>query len=78
MKHVKQIGLILMLSFSLSGCISTIVGAAVDTTIAVVKVPFKVGGAVLDVVKGDPDKADANNGDSDKHNNQTNKQESEQ
>ena len=37
----------------LSGCASTIIGTAVDATIEVAKVPFKVGGAVVDVVTGD-------------------------
>ena len=41
----------LFIIFSLSGCVAgTIVDAAVDTTIAVAKVPFKVGGAVIDVI----------------------------
>ncbi len=39
----------------LSGCISTIVGTAVDVTIEVAKVPFKVGKAVVDVATGDDD-----------------------
>ncbi len=37
----------------MSACISTLVGAVVDTTIAVVKIPFKVGAAVIDVVTPD-------------------------
>ncbi len=32
---------------------STIIGTAVDATIEVAKVPFKVGGAVIDVVSDD-------------------------
>ena len=37
-----------------SACVGTIVGEAVDVTIEVAKIPFKVAGAVLDVViKGD-------------------------
>jgi len=39
--------------FSLSACLGTIVDAAVDTTIAVAKVPFKVAGAAVDVATGD-------------------------
>lgn len=39
----------------LSGCVGQIVGATVDTAIEVAKVPFKVGGAVVDVVSGDDD-----------------------
>jgi len=39
--------------FSLSGCIATAVSTAVDVGIEVVKVPFKVGGAIYDGVTGD-------------------------
>lgn len=45
----------IFLTLGLSGCVSTIIGTAVDTTIEVAKVPFKVGGAVIDVVTGDKD-----------------------
>ncbi|MGF1546284.1 MAG: hypothetical protein ACFCUG_03035 [Thiotrichales bacterium] len=38
-----------------TGCVGTIIGATVDTAIEVAKVPFKVGGAVIDVVAGDSD-----------------------
>lgn len=44
--------MVLLLSMQLSGCIGTVVGAAVDTTIEVIKVPFKVVGAAADVVTG--------------------------
>lgn len=44
-----------VLALGLSACVSTVVGTVVDTTIEVVKVPFKVGGAVIDVVTGDDD-----------------------
>jgi|UPI00037734FA hypothetical protein len=36
-----------------SGCIGTVVGTAVDVTTEVVKVPFKVAGAVVDVATSD-------------------------
>ena len=39
----------------LSGCVGTLVGAAVDTTIEVAKVPFKVAGAVIDLAVPDDD-----------------------
>ena len=45
--------MLLAISLMLTGCISTVVGAVVDTTIAVVKIPFKVGGAIIDVVTPD-------------------------
>ena len=46
----------LLLPIILSGCIiGTAVGVVVDTAIEVAKVPFKVGGAIIDVVDGDDD-----------------------
>lgn len=45
----------IFLSLLLTGCLGTIVGAAVDTTIEVVKVPFKVAGAAVDVIVPDGD-----------------------
>lgn len=42
----------------LGGCVGTVVGAAVDTTIEVAKVPFKIVGAVADVVIPDGDDDD--------------------
>ena len=41
----------------LSGCLGTVVGAAVDVTTEVIKVPFKVGGAVVDAVSSDDEEA---------------------
>ena len=58
MPAVKKIVLISFLCVSLSACVGTIVGAAVDTTIEVAKIPFKVAGAVIDVAAGDDDKSD--------------------
>jgi hypothetical protein len=56
---------ILALSFSiflLQGCTALVVGAVVGTAatvaIEVVKVPFKVGGAVIDVVSDDDEEED--------------------
>lgn len=42
-----------VLCLLLSACIGTVVGAVVDTTVEVVKIPFKVGGAIIDVVTPD-------------------------
>lgn len=39
----------------LSNCVGAVVGAAVDTTIEVAKVPFKVGGAAVDLIVPDGD-----------------------
>jgi len=52
---MKTAVLLIAILFSLSGCISTVVGTAVDITTAVVKVPFQVGGAIIDGVSGDDD-----------------------
>lgn len=47
---------LLVTSVGLSGCVSTIVDATTDAAIAVVKIPFKIGGAAVDMMKGkDPD-----------------------
>ncbi len=51
------VGLIAM-CLSLSGCLGTIVGSAVDVTLEVAKVPFKVAGAVVDVATTDDDDKD--------------------
>ena len=53
----------------LSGCIGTIIGTTVDAAIEVAKVPFKVGGAVVDVVTGDDDNDFAESKKSEKTNN---------
>ena len=55
----RNILVLLLAAASLYGCAGMIVGAAVGTvtTVAVetAKVPFKVGGAVVDVVSDDDD-----------------------
>ena len=38
-----------------TGCVTTVVGAAVGVTVAAAKVPFKVAGAVIDVASDDED-----------------------
>lgn len=50
---MRNIPLLLLLLCSLSGCVATAVGAVADVAIEVAKVPFKVGGAVMDGVSGD-------------------------
>ena len=42
----------------LSGCVGMVIGAATDVAIEVAKVPFKVGGAVVDVANGDDDNSE--------------------
>lgn len=39
----------------LTGCAGTVIDAAADGAIALAKVPFKVGGAVIDVASGGDD-----------------------
>lgn len=51
--------IILLLSLCpLGGCVGAVVGATTDVVIEVAKVPFKVGGAVVDVATGDDDEDD--------------------
>ncbi len=50
--------LAVLLSLSLTGCLGTVVGTAVDVTLEVAKVPFKVAGAVVDVATPDADDED--------------------
>lgn len=45
--------LVVLVSFSASGCVGAVIGATTDAAIEVAKVPFKVGGAVIDVATGD-------------------------
>ncbi len=54
-QFTKRALIVLVISGCVSGCVGTIVGAAVDTTIEVVKVPFKVAGAAIDVATPDKD-----------------------
>lgn len=51
----QRVLVILLLGLSLSSCLGMMVGAAVDTTIEVVKVPFKVAGAAVDIAIPDGD-----------------------
>jgi len=43
----------------LTGCIGTAIETTTDAAIAVGKIPFKVGGAVVDVATGDDEKEEA-------------------
>ena len=42
-----------LLGLLLCGCASTVIGTAADAAIEVVKVPFKVGAAIIEVIAGD-------------------------
>ena len=50
-----RIVMLVLLSLLLASCVGTVVGAAVDTTIEVAKVPFKVVGAAIDLAVPDDD-----------------------
>lgn len=45
--------LVAALLVSLTGCLGAVVGTAVDVTLEVAKVPFKVAGAAVDIVRDD-------------------------
>ena len=49
---------IVIISINLSACLGTAIGVVVDTAIEVVKIPFKVGGAVIDVMTDENDEKD--------------------
>lgn len=53
--RVSRCLLSLFTSLLLTSCVGAVVGAVVDTTIEVVKVPFKVAGAAVDLVIPDND-----------------------
>lgn len=58
MKQSLQLLAVLCCCAFLQGCLGMIVGNAVDVGIEVVKIPFKVGKAAVDVVTDDDDKKD--------------------
>lgn len=53
MRARLKISFILLFCLSLQACLGSIIGTTADVAIEVIKVPFKVGGAVIDVVTGD-------------------------
>ena len=53
MKKITLVALLTIMPFALSGCLGFIVGNAIDLGIEVVKVPFKVTKAAVDVITGD-------------------------
>ena len=61
---MTKILLPLLLCIPLSGCVGTLVGTTIDLAVASVKVPVKVGGAVVGAFSGDDneqEQTDANN-----------------
>lgn len=55
MKIQMKMLCLVMLCLLQNACLGTAVGAAVDVTLEVAKVPFKVAGAVVDVAVPDDD-----------------------
>ena len=53
--QLMRCALLVLVVLPLSACLGTVVGTAVDVTIEAAKVPFKVGGAVVDVATSDDD-----------------------
>ncbi len=45
--------LMILILLSNTGCVGTIIGTASDIVIETVKIPFKVGAAVVDAVSND-------------------------
>ncbi len=54
----RRIALVLSILVFTSGCIGMVVGQTTSAAVAVAKVPFKVGGAVIDVASGDDEDDD--------------------
>ncbi len=54
----KQQFILVVICLMMHGCLGAVVGTAVDVTLEVAKVPFKVAGAVVDVAIPDDDDKD--------------------
>ena len=50
--------LLILLMLNSTGCVGTVISLTTDAAIEVAKVPFKVGGAVVDVISDDEDDED--------------------
>ncbi len=57
--HIRKLRLLgfvlLVISATLCGCAGAIIETTTDAALAVAKVPFKAGGAVIDVIADDDD-----------------------
>ncbi|MFT5350633.1 MAG: hypothetical protein ACI909_002974 [Planctomycetota bacterium] len=61
MKFITQMlpmSLFCIFLMGVSGCVGTAIETVTDAAVAVAKVPFKVGGAVVDVVTDDDEDED--------------------
>lgn len=55
---ITKLVLVVLCCLSLNSCVGAVVGATVDTAIEVVKIPFKVTGAAVDIMIPDGDDDD--------------------
>ena len=55
-KRIVHIGILISLLNGLTGCIGTVIETTTDAAIGITKVPFKVGGAAVDIVTDDDKK----------------------
>ncbi|MFT4635849.1 MAG: hypothetical protein ACI854_000303 [Arenicella sp.] len=62
-KQILKLTVNIVFCLMLQGCLGTIIGTTVDVALEVAKVPFKVGGAVIDIVSGDGEKKNKNSDD---------------
>lgn len=53
--RTRKVVALCVLCCAMTGCLGAVVGTAVDVTLEVAKVPFKVAGAVVDVAVPDDD-----------------------
>ena len=60
MRLSQTLILLCVLAIGPIGCLGTLIETTADAAIAVAKVPFKVGGAVVDVATDDDDDDDEN------------------
>lgn len=59
MKIFGYLFAVAVMALSLQGCVGFLIGQATDVAVETAKVPFKIGGAVIDVATGgDDDKKD--------------------
>lgn len=58
LRPLVQFLVLLVAAVLLTACLGSIVGAAVDVTLEVAKVPFKVAGAAIDVATPDDEDDD--------------------
>lgn len=54
-RFLRQQLILCCLCIALSSCVGAVIGTAVDATVEVAKVPFKVAGAAVDVIVPDDD-----------------------